>query len=103
VFPERRGVGDAGFDVLNGLTQIVRQPGLQMVDVADNHEKTLDIKQRFIFIFYTRILTAIPPLSRGVLRQRMFIGDVVNLLLSQRRHLCSHYAYLHFLIISPAR
>jgi hypothetical protein len=51
VLAERRGVGDVGFNVLNGLTQFVRQPGLQMVDVADNHQKTLDIKQRFIFIF----------------------------------------------------
>jgi protein involved in ribonucleotide reduction len=48
--------------MLNGLAQFVRQPGLQMVDVADNHEKTLNIKQRFIFIFYTRVRAAIPAL-----------------------------------------
>ena len=64
VFPERRGVGDVGFDVLNSLAQIVRQPGLQMVDVADNHVLTLNIKQCFIFIFYTRIPAAIPALFR---------------------------------------
>ena len=29
-----------------------------MVDVADNHQKTLDIKQRFIFIFVYRGIDA---------------------------------------------
>lgn len=74
-----------------------------MVDVADNHQKTLNIKQRFIFIFYTRILAAIPALFRRVLRERMFIGNGVNLLLSPRRHLCSHYAYLQFFVITALR
>ena len=32
VLPERRRVGDVGFNMLDGLTQIVRQPGLQMVE-----------------------------------------------------------------------
>jgi hypothetical protein len=66
------------FDVFNGLTQFLRQPGLQMVDVANNHDLTLNIKHRFIFIFYTRIPTAIPPLFRRDLRERMFIGKSVN-------------------------
>ena len=74
-----------------------------MVDVADNHQNTLNIKQRFIFIFYTRIPTAIPALFRRVLRERMFIGNGVNLLLSPRRHLCSHYAYLQLFVIPPLR
>ncbi|RTP93252.1 hypothetical protein EKN35_07630 [Enterobacter asburiae] len=74
-----------------------------MVDVADNHVKSLHIKQRFIFISYTRVKAAIPALFRGVLRERMFIGNGVNLLLSPRRHLCSHYAYLQLFVITPLR
>ncbi|HBM9902935.1 MULTISPECIES: hypothetical protein [Enterobacter] len=52
-----------------------------MVDVANDHAKTLDIKQRFIFISYTRIQAAIPALFGRGLRERMFIGKGVNSLL----------------------
>ncbi|VAL71337.1 Uncharacterised protein [Enterobacter kobei] len=58
----RRGVGDVPLYIVNGLAQFVRQPGLEMVDVADDHEKTLNVKQRFIFVFYTRVRAAIPAL-----------------------------------------
>ena len=58
----RRGVGDVALYIVNGLAQFVRQPGLEMVDVADDHEKTLNVKQRFIFVFYTRVRAAIPVL-----------------------------------------
>lgn len=55
VFPEQRGVGDVGFLTTSiALRNSSRQPWLQMVDVADNHVKSLYVKQRFIFIFYTR-------------------------------------------------
>ncbi|RTP85088.1 hypothetical protein EKN34_19860 [Enterobacter asburiae] len=63
-----------------------------MVDVADNHVKPLYVKQRFIFIFYTRVKTAIPALFRRGLRERMFIGKGVNPLLILPRHLCRGYA-----------
>ncbi|THE51257.1 hypothetical protein EAI35_16500 [Enterobacter bugandensis] len=63
-----------------------------MVDVADNHGKPLDVKQRFIFVFYTRVKPAIPALFGRGLRERMFIGKGVNPLLILPRQLCSGYA-----------
>jgi len=38
VLAQRRGVGDVRFYVLDSLAQLFWQPGLQMVDVTNNHD-----------------------------------------------------------------
>jgi hypothetical protein len=48
-----------------------------MVDVANNHDETLYIKHRFIFIFYTRIKTAIPPFFEEVCASACLSGKVL--------------------------
>ena len=62
VLAGRRRVGDVGLNVLNGLTQLFWQPGLEMMNIANNHDTTLRLKHCFIFMFYTRIASSIPAL-----------------------------------------
>jgi hypothetical protein len=75
--------------VLNGLTQFVRQPGLQMVDVADNHENP---QYKTTFHFYLLYEFALPYQPFLDLRERMFIGKGVNLLLI---HAGNYAAVMH--------
>ena len=65
------------FNVFNCLTQLFRQPGIQVVNIANNHLKPL-IKTSFHFSCYTKKGPAILLLFADILRQRMFIVMVLN-------------------------